>query len=147
MIIDKLLITHYSSLITLRGLHNKKNKIIFILITIKTKPAIEMIEFTEGIYNFYVYILTNKARTVLYTGVTNNLGRRLQEHKEKINPSSFTARYNAHYLVYYEHFTWIQLAISREKEIKLMRRSSKIELIKNFNPSMLFLDDRFLKQK
>lgn len=49
-----------------------------------------MIEFTEGIYNFYVYILTNKAKTVLYTGVTNNLRRRLEEHKEKCNPNSFT---------------------------------------------------------
>ena len=147
MIIDKLLITHYSSLITLRGLHNKKNKIIFILITIKTKPAIEMIEFTEGIYNFYVYILTNKARTVLYTGVTNNLGRRLQEHKEKINPSSFTARYNAHYLVYYEHFTWIQLAISREKELKTWRRDKKLALIKSFNDNFEFLNGRFINSE
>lgn len=45
-----------------------------------------MIEYTEGIYNFYVYIITNKAKTVLYTGMTNNLKRRLQEHKEKLNP-------------------------------------------------------------
>ena len=75
-----------------------------------------MIEYTEGIYNFYVYILTNKSKTVLYTGVTNDLKKRLQEHKGKINPKSFTARYNVEFLVYYEHFTWIQLAIAREKE-------------------------------
>ena len=61
-----------------------------------------MIEFTEGIYNFYVYILTNKAKTVLYTGVTNNLKRRLQEHNEKLNPNCFTAKYNLNYLIYYE---------------------------------------------
>jgi len=102
-----------------------------------------MIEFTEGIYNFYVYILTNKAKTVLYTGVTNNLKRRLQEHNEKINPNSFTAKYNLNYLIYYEKFGWIQQAIAREKEIKLLRRDLKLELIKDFNPKMEFLNNQF----
>ena len=102
-----------------------------------------MIEFTEGIYNFYVYILTNKAKTVLYTGVTNNLKRRLQEHNEKINPNSFTAKYNLNYLIYYEKYGWIQQAIAREKEIKLLRRDLKLELIKEFNPKMEFLNNRF----
>ncbi len=102
-----------------------------------------MIEFSEGIYNFYVYILTNKAKTVLYTGVTNNLRRRLEEHKEKLNPNSFTARYNVEFLVYYEHFGWIQQAIAREKEIKLLRRDLKLDLIKEFNPNMEFLNKRF----
>ena len=77
-----------------------------------------MIEFTEGIYNFYVYILTNKAKTVLYRGVTNNLKRRLEEHNEKLNTKSFTAKYNLNYLIYYEKYGWIQQAIAREKEIK-----------------------------
>ena len=103
-----------------------------------------MIEFTEGIYNFYVYILTNKAKTVLYTGVTNNLRRRLEEHKEKLNPNSFTARYNVEFLIYYEKYGWIQQAIAREKEIKLLRRDLKLELIKEFNPNMEFLNKRFL---
>lgn len=76
-----------------------------------------MIEHTEGIYTFYVYILTNKNRTVLYTGVTNNLKLRLQQHKSKISSNSFTARYNSHFLIYFEKFSWIQLAIEREKEI------------------------------
>ena len=102
-----------------------------------------MIEFTEGIYNFYVYILTNKAKTVLYTGVTNNLRRRLEEHKEKLNPNSFTARYNVEFLIYYEKYGWIQQAIAREKEIKLLRRDLKLELIKEFNPNMEFLNNRF----
>ena len=93
-----------------------------------------MIEFTEGIYNFYVYILTNKAKTVLYTGVTNNLKRRLQEHNEKLNPNSFTAKYNLNYLIYYEKYGWIQQAIAREKEIKLLRRDLKLQLIKEFTP-------------
>ena len=102
-----------------------------------------MIEFTEGIYNFYVYVLTNKAKTVLYTGVTNNLKRRLEEHNEKLNPNSFTAKYNLNYLIYYEKYGWIQQAIAREKEIKLLRRDLKLELIKEFNPSMEFLNNHF----
>ena len=102
-----------------------------------------MIEFTEGIYNFYVYTLTNKAKTVLYTGVTNNLRRRLEEHNEKLNPQSFTAKYNLNYLIYYEKHGWIQQAIAREKEIKLLRRDLKLELIKEFNPNMEFLNNHF----
>jgi putative endonuclease len=102
-----------------------------------------MIEFTEGIYNFYVYILTNKAKTVLYTGVTNNLRRRLEEHNQKLNPNSFTARYNVEFLIYYEKYGWIQQAIAREKEIKLLRRDLKLELIKEFNTNMEFLNKRF----
>lgn len=102
-----------------------------------------MIEYTEGIYNFYVYILTNKNKTVLYTGVTNDLKRRLQEHKGKTNPKSFTARYNVEFLLYYEHFTWIQLAIAREKEIKDLKRDKKEILIKTINPDWKFLNDLF----
>lgn len=102
-----------------------------------------MIEFTEGIYDFYVYILTNKNKTVLYTGVTNNIRRRLKEHREKKNPKSFTARYNVEFLIYYEHFGWIQLAIAREKEIKDLRRELKLDLIKSFNPDFHFLNSHF----
>jgi putative endonuclease len=100
-----------------------------------------MIEFTEGIYNFYVYILTNKAKKVLYTGMTNNLKRRLHEHKSKLNPNSFTAKYNVSYLLYYEHYGWVQQAIELEKEIKLLKRDRKLELIKNFNSNLDFLND------
>ena len=100
-----------------------------------------MIEFTEGIYNFYVYILTNKAKKVLYTGMTNNLKRRLHEHKSKLNPNSFTAKYNVSNLLYYEHYGWVQQAIEREKEIKLMKRDRKLELIKKFNTNLDFLND------
>lgn len=97
-----------------------------------------MIEYTEGIYTYYVYILTNKSRSVLYTGVTNNLKIRLQQHKEKTNPTSFTSKYNVHYLIYFEKFTWIQLAIEREKEIKNLSREKKLALIKEQNPTMEF---------
>ena len=77
-----------------------------------------MIQYNKGIYNFYVYIITNKHKTVLYTGVTNNLKLRLKQHKNKKNLKSFTAKYNVYFLVYYQHFSWIQQAIAREKEIK-----------------------------
>ena len=102
-----------------------------------------MFERTEGIYNYHVYILTNIKKTVLYVGVTNNLKRRLIEHKSNVNSNSFTSRYKVYYLVYYEKFTWIQLAIEREKEIKEWSREKKDELIKQFNPNTLFLNTYF----
>jgi putative endonuclease len=102
-----------------------------------------MIEFQEGYHTYYVYILTNKAKSVLYTGVTNNLKIRLQQHKESLNPESFTTKYNVHFLLYYEKFTWIQLAITREKEIKGWKRDKKITLIKTINPDLNFLDYLF----
>ncbi len=66
---------------------------------------------------YYVYILANKHRNVLYTGVTNNLCRRLSEHRNKLN-NGFTKKYNVHYLMHYECFTNILKAIKREKQIK-----------------------------
>lgn len=102
-----------------------------------------MIEFSEGIYTFYVYILTNKSKTVFYTGVTNNLHRRLYQHKIKENPNSFTARYNVEFLVYYEKFGWIHKAIEREKEIKDLSRDKKLELIRFLNPNLEFFNHLF----
>jgi len=102
-----------------------------------------MIELNEGIYKFYVYILTNKSRSVLYTGVTNNLNLRLKQHENKINPNSFTAKYNTCFLIYYECFGWVQQAIEREKEIKLLKRNNKFELIRNINPNLEFLNHFF----
>lgn len=58
-----------------------------------------MIEFPEGVYTFYVYILTNRHKTVLYTGVTGHLHKRSYQHQTKQNPSSFTAKYNVQYLI------------------------------------------------
>jgi putative endonuclease len=75
---------------------------------------------------FYVYITTNHNKTVLYVGVTNDLRRRLYEHKEnKGNGKSFTGKYYCYNLVYYEHFSHIDHAIEREKEIKKWRREKK----------------------
>lgn len=83
--------------------------------------------------NYYVYILTNKIKTVLYIGVTNNLKRRIYEHKNKLI-SGFTEKYNVDRLIYYEHFDNINDAIKREKQLKKWNRKWKEELITKENP-------------
>lgn len=93
---------------------------------------------------YYVYLLTNKNKTVLYTGVTNDLKRRLWEHSNHQNKNSFTARYNCHFLVYYEEHNNINKAIEREKEIKGWKRFKKVDLISNFNPEWKFPCDEIL---
>ncbi len=92
-------------------------------------------------YNYYVYIMTNKRNTVIYTGVCNDLVRRVWEHKHKVNPKSFTARYNITKLVYYECFTDINAAIVREKQIKGWLRMKKIALIESVNKEWKDLSD------
>lgn len=82
--------------------------------------------------NFYVYILASFTQT-LYIGVTNDLARRIQEHKEKVEPNSFKAKYNVNRLVYYEYFGSAKEAIMREKQIKSYRREKKIALIETSN--------------
>ena len=82
---------------------------------------------------YYVYILTNKGKTVLYTGVTNNLTRRMYEHKNKLY-EGFSKRYNLNVLVYYETTSDIVSAITREKQIKNLLRSKKEQLIATMNP-------------
>ena len=81
---------------------------------------------------YYVYIMTNKNNTVLYTGVTNDLVRRIYEHKEKLVPG-FTKKYNITKLVYYEVCEDVEQAISREKKIKGGSRAKKIVLINGMN--------------
>ncbi len=81
-----------------------------------------------------VYILTNARNTVLYTGVTSDLTARLAEHRLKVHPSGFTARYNASKLVYYETTPNIAAAIAREKQIKAGSRAKKMALIEGLNP-------------
>ncbi|KRD09072.1 endonuclease [Flavobacterium sp. Root901] len=99
----------------------------------------------QGYHTYYIYILTNKKKTVFYTGVTNNLRLRLSQHKDNITSQSktFTSRYNVEFLLYYEKFTWIHEAIVREKEIKDWRREKKIEMIKTINPDLDFLNYLF----
>jgi putative endonuclease len=83
--------------------------------------------------NYYIYIMTNKWNNVLYTGITNDLKRRVFEHKNKII-KGFTERYNINKLVYYEIYDDVYNAIQREKQIKSWSRKKKIELIKGLNP-------------
>ena len=92
-----------------------------------------------GQRNYYVYILTNKNHTTLYTGVTNNLLRRIFEHKQGIR-RSFSHRYNLNKLVFYEIYPDIRSAINREKQIKAGPRRRKLQLIEDLNPDW---DDLF----
>lgn len=82
---------------------------------------------------YYVYFLTNKANEVLYTGVTNDLVRRVYEHKEKF-VEGFTKKYNLTKLVYFEVFDSVEQAILREKQIKAGSRAKKVALINGTNP-------------
>ncbi len=81
---------------------------------------------------YYVYIMTNRSKT-LYIGVTNNLERRVHEHKLKLVPG-FTSIYNITLLVYFEMTTDVKVALCREKQIKGWLRSKKISLIETVNP-------------
>ena len=87
----------------------------------------------------YTYILTNKYRTTFYIGVTANLSKRLIEHK-KSKASKFTKKYNVIDLIYFEEFTDINQAISREKQLKNWHKEWKINLIKKLNPTLKTLD-------
>ena len=82
---------------------------------------------------FFVYILTNATHTVLYTGVTNDLARRMHEHREGTS-KGFTRRYHVNQLVYYEVFDDPISAIQREKQIKAGSKRKKLELIEKMNP-------------
>ena len=82
---------------------------------------------------YYVYIITNKRNTVLYTGVTGDLEERVYQHKNKLI-TGFTSKYNVNKLVYYEEFDYIDNAITREKQIKGWLRRKKISLIQSINP-------------
>ena len=97
---------------------------------------------TIGNHNYYIYILTNRTKTVLYTGVTNNLKERLFAHR---NPEpfskAFTAKYKCYYLIYYQHFFDIEEAIKTEKIIKGKSRRKKENIILEFNPTWKFLND------
>lgn len=84
-------------------------------------------------HNYYVYILTNWNNKVMYIGVTNNLGRRLSEHKSKL-VDGFTKKYNVNKLVYYEYTHSIDDAIRREKQIKGWLRAKKNQLVTTVNP-------------
>ena len=84
--------------------------------------------------NYYVYILSNTTGTTIYVGVTRNLLRRVFEHKNKLDPSGFTAKYDIHKLVYYEYSGDVRAALEREKQIKSWNRARKNRLVESMNP-------------
>ena len=92
-----------------------------------------------------VYILTNKDRTVLYTGVTSDMYARLSDHKNKTYPNSFTAKYKCDKLVYYCAYGTINEAIAEEKRIKGSSRAHKEMLINSINPGWIDLFDTLLE--
>ncbi len=94
--------------------------------------------------NYYVYIMTNAYKKVLYVGVTNNLPRRVYEHKHHLDRSSFTAQYNIEYLVYFEQVSDPYHAVEREKQIKGWNRKRKEKLINSINPSWTDLYDSII---
>ena len=98
---------------------------------------------TLGTHNYYVYILTNRSKTVLYIGVTNDLKHRIGFHRKNanLNDKAFTSKYKCFYLIYYEHFNDINDAIKREKQIKGWLRIKKESLINEFNPEWKFLNN------
>ena len=93
---------------------------------------------------YYVYIMTNFHRNVLYTGITNNLVRRVYEHKNHLDKGSYTDRYNVEYLIYYESTSDVKAAIEREKQIKGWNRKRKETLIASKNPNWNDLYEKIL---
>jgi len=94
-----------------------------------------------------VYIMTNKKRTTLYIGVTNNLCRRIYEHKNHLIKNSFTDKYNLEFCIYYEEFPCFYMAIQREKELKGWNRKKKEDLITQKNPEwkVLVTENGFIR--
>lgn len=92
--------------------------------------------------NYFVYITTNPGKTVLYTGVTNDLDRRMKEHyAERGKFKTFAGRYYCHRLVFYQRFDNSMDAIDAEKEIKSWPRADKMDLVEGMNPEWKFLND------
>ena len=99
-------------------------------------------------FNYWVYITTNPKKTVLYTGVTNDLERRMSEHiRDNMNDKkSFAGKYFCYNLIYFEYYSYIADAIAREKEIKNWTRAKKEVLINSVNPNWHFLNDDIKSQ-
>ena len=111
--------------------------------TLRSRRALPQRVITRAFMSkeYYVYIMTNKSRT-LYTGVTNNLMRRVHEHKNKLVPG-FTSKYNIQFLVYYESTPSVHVALEREKQIKGWLRAKKIALIDSMNPQWKDLSEEW----
>ena len=83
--------------------------------------------------NYYVYILANNTNVAIYTGITRDLVRRVYEHRNHLDPKSFTAKYDIRKLVYFEQTTDVRVAIEREKQIKSWSRAKKNALVESMN--------------
>ena len=94
-------------------------------------------------FNYYIYIISNWNNKVIYIGVTNNLERRIFEHKSKLIPG-FSSKYNLNKLVYYEQYVDIREAITREKELKKWKREKKNKLIESTNPEWMDLSNELI---
>ena len=94
--------------------------------------------------DYYVYIMANQTNVTIYAGITNNLERRVWEHKTHADPNSFTARYGIHKLVYFESTSDVRAAIEREKQIKGWNRKRKNKLVESKNPSWAELYDSIM---
>jgi putative endonuclease len=88
---------------------------------------------------WFVYVMNNKPKGVIYVGVTDNLEERIKEHKLKLYPKSFTAKYNCDKLIYFEEFENDQEAMIREKRLKKWKREWKVKLIETMNPGWMDL--------
>ncbi len=96
------------------------------------------------IHKYWIYIVTNPGRTVLYIGVTSDLPKRLNQHfSNKGNDDSFAGKYHCYNLIHYEEFKYIDKAIAREKQLKKWSRKKKEYLIGIENPKWLFYNSRF----
>lgn len=97
----------------------------------------------SGTHNYFVYIVTNASRAVLYIGVTNDLKVRLYQHKmDSTNEKThFAGKYKAYNLIYWERFEYIEDAVNREKQLKGWNRNKKNMLISGFNPEWKFLNE------
>lgn len=99
---------------------------------------------SHSMRNFFVYIITNKHQSTLYVGITNNLERRLWEHRNQ-TVKGFSSRYNLSFLLYYEVYPDPLSAIAREKQIKGWRREKKTNLIEKMNPRWMDLSEEWLR--
>ena len=97
---------------------------------------------TKGTHNYFVYIITNVKKSVLYIGITNDLKTRLFYHANpEANSKHFTHKYKCKYLIYFEHYQDVNISINREKQLKRWNRKKKEHLIKLKNPDWIFLNN------
>ena len=96
---------------------------------------------------YYIYILANKTNSTIYTGMTNDLFRRVEEHRNHVNPNSFTAKYHVTKLVYFECSEDVSGVINREKQIKSWSRKRKEDLIESLNPAWEDLLPKLLNEE